>query len=547
MYITHIKLHNFKRFKGDYDLDLTPGVNILVGNNETGKSTIIEAIHLALSGYFQGRYLKNGISQYLFNQDTVVEYLHKVNSGENITLPEMYIEIWFDECPSMNGTHNSKSEPAEGLLYKVCFNESYKAEYENLISNRQINSLPIEYYHIVWESFRWEQITSRSIPFKPAFIDSSKIIQNASDLYISHIIRNKLNDKEKINIAQAYRIAQEHFLESEHLSAVNQQLAAISNDSEILKLSVDLSANAWEGYISTYLNEVPFHYAGQGMQSTMKTKLAIEKQASDNIGVILLEEPENHLSFSRLNSLLSAIKASQSEKQIIVSTHSSFVLNKLGLKSLILLSDNDKIRLDALSNDTYEYFEKLAGYETLRLILSKKTVLVEGDSDELVLQKAYMMKNDGHLPISREIDIMCVRGLSFLRYLEIAKHLNIPVAVLTDNDGKPENVLNKYADYIVSSNIEIFYDDFIDNEETLSCDLSLLPKKYNFNTLEPKILKKNGLEKLNKIFDTHFKSNSEMLSFMYRNKSKCALAIFNSEIPISFPDYIIKAIEWLAD
>ena len=43
---------NFKIVKGQ--LILNEGVNILVGDNEAGKSTIIEAIHLAFTGLHVG-------------------------------------------------------------------------------------------------------------------------------------------------------------------------------------------------------------------------------------------------------------------------------------------------------------------------------------------------------------------------------------------------------------------------------------------------------------------------------------------------------------
>ena len=50
MAIDRIKICNFKSYKGIFELKLNKGLNILVGNNETGKSTILEAIHLALTG-----------------------------------------------------------------------------------------------------------------------------------------------------------------------------------------------------------------------------------------------------------------------------------------------------------------------------------------------------------------------------------------------------------------------------------------------------------------------------------------------------------------
>jgi putative ATP-dependent endonuclease of OLD family len=54
MNISKFHIENFKLFKGSFDLTLNKSVNILVGNNEAGKSTIIEAIHLALTGLYNG-------------------------------------------------------------------------------------------------------------------------------------------------------------------------------------------------------------------------------------------------------------------------------------------------------------------------------------------------------------------------------------------------------------------------------------------------------------------------------------------------------------
>ena len=52
MAIDRIKICNFKTYKETFELKLNKGLNILVGNNETGKSTILEAIHLALTGMY---------------------------------------------------------------------------------------------------------------------------------------------------------------------------------------------------------------------------------------------------------------------------------------------------------------------------------------------------------------------------------------------------------------------------------------------------------------------------------------------------------------
>ena len=50
--IKKIKIENFKCFNGVFELELNKGLNILVGNSETGKSTIVEAIHVTLTGMY---------------------------------------------------------------------------------------------------------------------------------------------------------------------------------------------------------------------------------------------------------------------------------------------------------------------------------------------------------------------------------------------------------------------------------------------------------------------------------------------------------------
>ena len=82
MAIDRVKIHNFKCFK-DFDLQLNTGLNILVGNNDSGKSTILEAIHLALTGLYGGRNVRNELSQYLFNKEVEKEYLNSVKDGNN--------------------------------------------------------------------------------------------------------------------------------------------------------------------------------------------------------------------------------------------------------------------------------------------------------------------------------------------------------------------------------------------------------------------------------------------------------------------------------
>lgn len=89
MLIEKIKIKNYKCFDDWFTIHLNKGVNILVGDNESGKSTILEAANFALTGILQGRYLKNELSQYLFNHKVVSTYISEVKKGINPPLPEI--------------------------------------------------------------------------------------------------------------------------------------------------------------------------------------------------------------------------------------------------------------------------------------------------------------------------------------------------------------------------------------------------------------------------------------------------------------------------
>ena len=67
---------------------------------------------------------------------------------------------------------------------------------------------------------------------------------------------------------------------------------------------------------------------------------------------------------------------------------------------------------------------------------------------------------------------------------------------------------------------------------------------YNYNTLEPKVLKINGLTNLNSIFGTNYLTEDEMRKYMRNNKTDCALKLFETSENIAIPQYILEAIEW---
>jgi putative ATP-dependent endonuclease of the OLD family len=530
VFITRVIVSNYRCLKWA-DVPLNAGLNVIVGNNECGKSTLLEAIHLTLSGQLNGRPIQSELHPHLFNSDVVVDYIKALTEKTPVTPPTVSIELYFHDDPSLTklkGIINARKENLPGVLLSIEFNPEFNEEYAAYVANPSImRTVPVEYYIVRWRSLAENDInTSRSIPIKPSFIDASTIRNNsAASRYVVDIMKESLSKSQKVDLALSYRLMKDAFLDEEKVKGVNDALAKkkglISN--KTLSVSLDNSSRSgWENGVMPHLDDVPLTLVGKGEQNSVKIKLALESSAESHL--VLIEEAENHLSFSNLNSLISDIAERRGDRQLLITTHSSFVLNKLGVESVILFERGENITLRALTLDTQEYFMRLPGHDTLRLILASRSILVEGPSDELILQAAFL-KLYKKMPLDMGIDVISVRSLAFKRFLEIAVLLHKQVAVVTDNDGNVAALASKYQEFEVHSNIGIHYDNDVE------CP-----------TLEPQLLKANGRKAIELILGKNFSDDAALLEYMRNNKADTALKFFTTAEPWDAPQYILDAI-----
>ncbi|MEV5717283.1 AAA family ATPase [Amycolatopsis mediterranei] len=532
--LTKIVIRNYRTFR-NFELKFDSKMNILVGNNDAGKSTLLEAIGIALTGRIRGRLLQQELSPHMFHDKAVDEYVAALDDGRQILPPEIVIDLFFDpgQCSSeLKGTNNLCGSNDPGVRVRAYLNPDFQAEYQAFIKDpSQVRGVPTEYYRVEWLGFSGNGITFRSVPATASLIDASSIqLQSGVDYYLNGILSSHLKPEQRVELARAYRSLRETFSSDESIQKINEDLRGAPREvsDRTLTLSIDVSQKAsWESGIVPHLDDLPVQYVGKGEQSTLKILLALNKKVED-AHVVLVEEPENHLSFPNLGKLVKKIGDKCAGKQVFITTHSSFVLNKLGLENLVLLSVQGGYRLGDLPDGTQDYFRKLSGYDTLRVVLAQRSILVEGPSDELVVQRAYR-DHYGRLPIEDGVDVINVRGLSFKRFLDIVVLLKENrVAVVTDNDGNlAADVLARYADYIVHPHISVHVGEGADRP-----------------TLEPQLFAANGLDVMNQVLDTSFDTEPELLSYMKNNKTTCALAVFGSDTSIDMPRYICDAIKF---
>ena len=130
MLLESLHVLNFKKFK-DKVFDFNEDVNILVGDNNAGKSTILEALEIVLNFQYRGRSFSIEFSPDLFNSETVTAFLNSPKTPAD--LPVLSIEAYMKHVPDYRGTNNNLLKDAEGVrviaYFDPDFTDAYKASY----------------------------------------------------------------------------------------------------------------------------------------------------------------------------------------------------------------------------------------------------------------------------------------------------------------------------------------------------------------------------------------------------------------------------------
>ena len=537
MAINKLLVRNYKLIE-DTIIEMRPDVNIFVGENDSGKSTILEAISIVATGNLNGRSFEKQIKANLFNQNVREKYIASLKNIKSVMAPPtIIIEAYLDiEDQSFSGTNNELREDCAGIRMELAFNQTYADIYKQMLKDGEIYDIPIEFYTVNYHYFKGTPVVYRFAPVKGVFIDTTrKDYSYVMDKFVTSNIATYLTAKEQTDLSTAYRKSRHAFQENEVVKQLNHSISKnvkVNEKSVAIDLRED-SIDEWKHQMSVIVESIPFENIGFGTQNSIKIELAI-KNSKEQVNLIMMEEPENNLSYTNMTKLIDHVIESEG-KQVFISTHSSYIANKLNLGNIFLLHNGKIESMSKLPDDTKRYFKKLPGYDTLRAVLAEKIILVEGPTDELIIQRAYLDEY-GRLPMDDGIDVIVVDSLAFKRYCDIAILLKKKMVIVTDNDGNiQKNINDKYSDYIGESNLFFVYEK---NEDLNTIEPSLL--EVNCENGEPTELFKKVVSKKNSMKN---KSKQEVLDFMKNNKAEWALRMFDSENKINYPEYIKDAIK----
>lgn len=451
MIVSELKIYNFRRFKsvdGAPGLQITfhKGLNALIGENDSGKTAVIDALKLVLLTQ-SNEYIRpvdedfykpvDGdacsefkidctISEFNPNEaKNFIEYLTFVKDGDKVeyTLelhyrawkegPKIYQELRIgdvDDGISIDGK-------ARELLKAVYLKPLRDAERE-MSSGRSSRISQILLNHPVFKDKKEHVVLD-------IFKDANKKIED----YFT-------GDAEGKCILQAIRDNLKLFNDKEQAS--NAELKTSSIQLKAILESLSLSAPE----INPGLGELNLLF--------MAAELLLLKDDTDGgLKLALIEELEAHLHPQAQLRLISYLQNeyNKNDVQIIISTHSPILASKINLKNLILMKNGIGYDLaegmTGLQKGDYLFLQRFLDSTKANLFFAKGIIMVEGDAENILIPiladiLGYPLEECG-------ISIVNVGSTAFLRYSGImvrkdGTNIGIPVSVITDCDVKPYDI-----------------------------------------------------------------------------------------------------------
>lgn len=419
-----IKICNFRTLK-DFELELKD-TTVIIGENNSGKTTLLDAIRLTLSHRWGLR--GTGFEEYDFNL-TDAHSDPKKSEGVKITIEyeEDEVDEWPEDLVASLGKEK-QLDPVTGK-HHVIVQAEYK--YESATENYQptwcfLNKKGEE---VVGKNARATNL-STFFNYVPVFNlsairDASQEFNTRSQFWgklikavnIDHEKWQKISEElEKLNqeLVSSDKVFSDIRSQLEHIKAVMSPGTLESVDIRALPLRIwDLISKS-EILIKaseedTYL---PLGKFGQGVQSlavinlfrAFVNNLLKEEFEEESEPMLLLEEPETHLHPQAVRALYQDV--SKIDGQKLITTHSPYFLQRVPFRNIRLFRKSDGIvcamylqerftvelpQNDALNVFIKKYSEKYE-YEEISAYLTLKGDMAEDEKRELL--KCYTKKED---------------------------------------------------------------------------------------------------------------------------------------------------------
>jgi putative ATP-dependent endonuclease of OLD family len=414
MHISNIKIQNFRLFE-TLDLSLNAGLNVLVGENDSGKTALIDAIRYALGTNSNDRTFIMEEDFYeecdtLIIQITFVDVdAHAHRFVEHLSHQEYKDEEGNDKRRSVLHLQlHARKTGAERRGYPYIKTElksgvdgnglSIEAEIRDFLSATYLKPLrDAETELSAGRASRLSQILSSSKEVKNGMNEILAIIAAANEGLLA----------DDAALKEAAENIQKNYLHELIFEQDKESIGAFIDISGIRQEEMEgLPANAKRRHLRSVLEGLSLALTkdrrmhGLGYHNLLfmgAELLLLEQEAENEFPLLLIEEPEAHLHPQLQMKLLQFInsKVSVSGVQCILSTHSPNISAKADPSEIIMLNQGKAFPLregeTELNGDDYKYLQKFLDATKSNVFFAKSLLFVEGDGENILLPEIARM------------------------------------------------------------------------------------------------------------------------------------------------------------
>lgn len=484
MYLKNINIEGYKGISGPVDIPLHCGLNVIVGENSSGKTTIIDAVRLLLRedefGYtpVSGADFYNPIKK---NVNTASFFRLSAQFGDLLPVEQIAFLPWSD----LNGRAS--------LTLQVDNKENkgrYKRHVWGGVSKASI--------------FEWELFDAIDCIYLPPLRDAEAKLREGKASRLARLLKNlatsekkKAEGKDDIHdlevkfktfntaladdkngaIAKANKLIKTRLHEAVgdvFCQDTNIQFSEVSFNRivESLRLFFFPDINGpeeSEDYRS--LEENSLGYNNLLYLATVLAELIDAPESQEYLKVLLVEEPEAHLHPQLQIRLLKYLEKTAKEKnvQVIVTTHSTVLASSASVSTIIHLSSkNGNLQVTPLSDTGLDivksenFINRWLDATKSTLLFAKGIILVEGIAESFLIpefakktlkEHNKSLSGENKLPETLEdagVSVINMNGIYFKHFMQLfcnlhkdtASKKSIPVRCAGITDLDPAKKIN---------------------------------------------------------------------------------------------------------
>lgn len=462
MYLSSITAENFRGFVSTH-VTLNKGLNLLVGENDAGKTSLIDAVRLVLDTN-SAEWVRIKYSDFRSGSTKLKIRLKfcELNAHDGGAFAE-YLTFEQDEggnvqtvlhitlTASINETQTNNSQ---GIRTEI----RAGADDEGPILDRDTRLYLSTTYLKPLRDAENELSAGRMSRLSQLLGSKSSIGGNEQDIerLITLVVKANQMIKADASISTSKNSVEKLLEKITFKDTLFAPVIDMLGSKNVENMSVAEKNSAFKAIVERLtlgLNDTGMsHGLGYSNLLFMAAELMLLTQSGEGFPLLLIEEPEAHLHPQLQMKFIQYLAEEQEGLQCILSTHSPNLASKVSLENIILMNKGQSFPLrrgaTLLSNDDYPFLEKFLDVSKANMFFAKSVLLVEGDGENILLPT--IAKLLGRPLEDYGVSIVNVGNLAYKRYAKIYRKkvadeqpFPIKVACVTDLDIWPDKAEKK--------------------------------------------------------------------------------------------------------